>query len=177
MQINNKNHFQLFALPESYDLDADKLMIEYHKLQLDYHPDKHSSASEEQKMAAQVAASYINDAYETLKSPLKRAAYVLTIKGKDVERVDQGDLSMEVLVEQMDLRESLSDLPKDDTALQALEELKSIVQGKVQKKQLNFEEEIKSDDLSAAKQTFHELQFLFKLLTEIEEGEELRLGY
>ena len=51
MQINNKNYFQLFALSESYDLDADKLMIEYHKLQLDYHPDKHSSASEEQKMA------------------------------------------------------------------------------------------------------------------------------
>jgi len=177
VQIANKNYFQLFDLPESYDLDTDRLTAQYHKLQLDYHPDKHSSASEKEKMSAQVAASYINDAYETLKSPLRRAAYILTIKGKDVERVNQSDLSMEVLVEQMELRESLSDLPKDETALQALEELKSIAQGKIQKKQLKFEKEIESGDLSVAKQTFHELQFLFKLLAEIEEGEELRLGY
>ena len=177
MQIANKNYFQLFNLPESYDLDTDLLTVEYHKLQVDYHPDKHSSGSEKEKISAQVAASYINDAYQTLNSPLKRAAYILTIKGKDVEKVDQSDLSMEVLLEQMELRESLGDLPKDDTALQALEDLKNTAQGKIQKKQLKFEKEIESSDLSAAKQTFHELQFLFKLLAEIEEGEERRLGY
>ena len=177
MQIANKNYFQLFDLPESYDLDTDRLTAEYHKLQLDYHPDKHSSGSEKEKMSAQVAASYINDAYETLNSPLKRAAYVLTIKGKDVEKVDQSDLSMEVLVEQMELRESLGDLPEDETALQGLEELKNTAQGKIQKKQLKFEKEIESGDFSAAKQTFHELQFFFKLLAEIEESEERLLDY
>ena len=177
MQIANKNYFQLFDLPESYDLDTDRLTAEYHKLQLDYHPDKHSSGSEKEKMSAQVAASYINDAYETLNSPLKRAAYILTIKGKDIEKFDQSDLSMEVLVEQMELRESLGDLPDDETALQGLEELKNTAQGKIQKKQLKFEKEIESGDFSAAKQTFHELQFFFKLLAEIEESEEHRLGY
>ena len=159
MQIANKNYFQLFDLPESYDLDTDRLTAEYHKLQLDYHPDKYSSGSEKEKISAQVASSYINDAYETLNSPLKRAAYILTIKGKDIEKVDQSDLSMEVLVEQMELRESLGDLPEDATALQTLEELKNTAQGKIQKKQLTFAKEIESGDFSAAKQTFHELQF------------------
>ena len=177
MQIVNKNYFELFDLPETYDLDVDRLTAQYHMLQLNYHPDKHSSASEKEKMSAQVSSSYINDAYETLNSPLKRAAYVLAIKGKDTEKVNQSDLSMEVLVEQMELRESLSDLPKDETALQALEELKSNVQRKVNVKQVKFAKEIESDELSAAKKTFHELQFFFKLLAEIEEGEELRLGY
>tara|TARA_B100000945_G_scaffold245140_1_gene201393 strand:+ start:35 stop:568 length:534 start_codon:yes stop_codon:yes gene_type:complete len=177
VQIANNNYFQLFNLPESYDLDTDLLKLEYHKLQLDYHPDKHSSGSEKEKMSAQVAASYINDAYQTLNSPLKRAAYILTIRGKDVEKVDQNDLSLEVLVEQMELRESLGDLPKDDTALQALEDLKNSAHGKIQKKQLKFAKEIESGDLSAAKQTFHELQFLFKLLAEIEESEERLLDY
>ena len=177
MQIVNKNYFELFDLPETYDLDVDRLTAQYHMLQLNYHPDKHSSASEKEKMSAQVSSSYINDAYETLNSPLKRAAYVLAIKGKDTEIVDQSDLSMEVLVEQMELRESLGDLPKDETALQALEELKSNVQRKVNVKQVKFAKEIESDELSAAKKTFHELQFFSKLLAEIEEGEELRLGY
>ena len=98
-------------------MDIDKLTAEYHRLQLEYHPDKQSGASDEDRVAAQLAASHINDAYETLKSPLKRAAYVLTIKGKDTESVDQNDLSMEVLVEQMELRECLDDLPSDETAL------------------------------------------------------------
>ena len=177
MQIVNKNYFELFDLPETYDLDVDRLTAQYHMLQLNYHPDKHSSASEKEKMSAQVSSSYINDAYETLNSPLKRAAYILAIKGKDTEKVDQSDLSMEVLVEQMELRESLGDLPKDETALQALEELKSNVQRKVNVKQVKFAKEIESDELSAAKKTFHELQFFSKLLAEIEEGEELRLGY
>jgi len=158
-------------------LDVDRLTAQYHMLQLNYHPDKHSSATEKEKMSAQVSSSYINDAYETLTSPLKRAAYILAIKGKDTEKVNQSDLSMEVLIEQMELRESLSDLPKDETALQALEELKSNVQRKVNVKQVKFAKEIESDELSAAKKTFHELQFFFKLLAEIEEGEELRLGY
>ena len=177
MQIVNKNYFELFDLPETYDLDVDRLTAQYHMLQLNYHPDKHSSASEKEKMSAQVSSSYINDAYETLNSPLKRAAYILAIKGKDTEKVDQSELSMEVLAEQMELRESLGDLPKDETALQALEELKSNVQRKVNVKQVKFAKEIESDELSAAKKTFHELQFFSKLLAEIEEGEELRLGY
>ena len=177
MQLVKRNYFQLFDLSDSYSLDLDKLMAEYHKLQLEYHPDKQSRKSEEERLAAQLAASYINDAYETLKSPLKRAAYVLKIKGKDVEIVNQTDLSMEVLVEQMELRESLDELPKDETALAELDDLKSTVQKKIENRQLKFGDWIKSDDLSSAKKTFHELQFLFKLLSEIEEGEELRLGY
>ena len=177
MQLAKQNYFQLFDLSESYGLDLDKLTAEYHRLQLEYHPDKQSGASEEDRVAAQLAASYINDAYETLKSPLKRAAYVLTTKGKDAESVDQSDLSMEVLVEQMELRESLDELPRDETALPKLEDLKSVVQGKIKNKQKKFEDWVAIDDLDSAKKTFHELQFLFKLLSEIEEGEEIRLGY
>ena len=177
MQLAKKNYFQLFDLSESYGLDLDKLIAEYHSLQLEYHPDKHSGASEEDRVAAQLAASYINDAYETLKSPLKRAAYVLTIKGKDAESVDQNDLSMEVLVEQMELRESLDELPSDETALPKLEYLKGVVQDKIKNKQKKFEDWVAIEDLSSAKKTFHELQFLFKLLNEIEEVEEARLGY
>ena len=41
----------------------------------------------------------------------------------------------------------------------------------------NFHEDVVKDDLSSAKRAFHELQFLFKLLSEIEESEEIRLGY
>ena len=76
MQIVDQNYFQLFNLPESYNLDSRKLVAEYHKLQLEFHPDKYSNSPESEKMSALSSASYINDAYETLKSPLKRAGSV-----------------------------------------------------------------------------------------------------
>ena len=177
MQIVDQNYFQLFNLPESYNLDSRTLLAEYHKLQLEFHPDKYSNSPESEKMSALSSASYINDAYETLKSPLKRAGYVLTLRGKDIANVSQEDLSMELLMEQMQLRESLDDLTKDDSALPKLEALKDNVQVKISEKQSNFHEDVVKDDLPSAKRVFHELQFLFKLLSEIEESEEIRLGY
>ena len=47
MQLAKQNYFQLFDLSESYGLDVDKLTAEYHRLQLEYHPDKQSGTSEE----------------------------------------------------------------------------------------------------------------------------------
>lgn len=37
------NYFELFGLKPSFDLDIKKIMSKYHKLQILYHPDKHSS--------------------------------------------------------------------------------------------------------------------------------------
>ena len=41
----------------------------------------------------------------------------------------------------------------------------------------NFSDFFEQGDFAAAKKVFHEMQFLFKLLAEIDTGEELRLGY
>lgn len=177
VQSIKQNFFQFFGLSESYDVDLDRLEVKYYELQKKFHPDKSSPVAEKEKIHAVQLTSFINDAYDTLKSPLKRAAYVLTIQGYDVEKVSQDDLSMDLLVEQMQLRESLDELPKDDSALPGLEKLKKDVKEKLVTRELSFAGDVSSQNFLGAKKTFHELQFLNKLVLEIEENEEQRMDY
>jgi len=80
-------------------------------------------------------------------------------------------------MEQMQLRESLDALPGDESALTELEALKKDVSEKFQDRQQKFASSYQDNMLQEAKKIFHEMQFLNKLLAEIDSGEEQRLGY
>ena len=177
MQQLNQNFFQLFDLSESFSLDVDHLSAKYRDMQSEVHPDKFAASPEQEKMRAVQMTSYINEAYSTLKSPIKRAAYILSLQGMDTESVNQNDLGMDLLMEQMQLRESLDELPKDESALPELDRLKKDVKERLSLKQNGFACEIEQGEYVCAKKIFHELQFLHKLLLEIEAGEEQRLDY
>ena len=102
-------HFALFELQPSFNLDLDQLATRYRELARGVHPDRFADASErEQRLALEQSAS-LNEAYQTLKSPPKRARYLLALNG--------GELPLEVtvhdpefLLQQMELREELEDL-------------------------------------------------------------------
>ena len=177
MQQLKQNFFSLFELSESFDLDVEKLTAKYREMQTEVHPDKFATAEEQEKLRAVQMTSYLNEAFSTLKSPLKRAAYILSLQGLDVETVNQPELGMDLLMEQMQLRESLDELPKDDSALPQLDKLKKDVTDRLTAKRANFAHEVERGELGAAKKIFHELQFLEKLLAEIASAEEQRLGY
>lgn len=177
MQSLTNNYFQLFSLPESCSLDLESLADEYRKLQSEVHPDRFANAEESEKLRALQLSSYLNEAYETLKSQLRRAAYLLSLQNIDVEQVDQNDLSMDLLLEQIQLREKLDELPRDETALDDLEVLRTEVATKLGHREQKFAELFESKKFEDAKKVYHELQFLNKLSAEIDAGEELRLGY
>lgn len=177
MQHINKNYFQLFNLSESFDLELDSLAEKYRQLQAESHPDRFANADEQDKLRAVQLSSYLNGAYATLKSPIKRAGYLLVLNDRDIERVEQGELGMDLLLEQMQLRESLGELPDDESALPALEKIKQEVMTKLAVRQQEFASQFDKGELDEAKKAYHELQFLNKLLVEIEVGEEQRLGY
>jgi len=177
VQHINKNYFQLFNLSESCELDLNALAGAYRELQSEVHPDRFANADEPEKLLAVQASSYINEAYVTLKSPLKRAAYLLTLHQQDIEQVNQSDLSMDLLLEQIQLRESLEELPKDDSALAELTRIKDEVSAKLALSHQNFASKFENHNYDGAKKIYHELQFLYKLLAEIDSAEELRLAY
>ena len=177
MQHINKNYFQLFNLSESCELDLDSLAGTYRELQSEVHPDRFANADEKEKLLAVQNSSYLNEAYDTLKSPLKRAAYLLTLHQQDIEQVKQSDLSMDLLLEQIQLRETLEELPKDESALSELARIKDEVSAKLELCHQNFAGNIKNNNYAGAKKIYHELQFLYKLLTEIDSAEEQRLAY
>lgn len=177
MQSLKNNYFQLFNLPESCIIDQESLNDEYRKQQSEAHPDRFANAEEQDKLRAVQLSSYLNEAYETLKSPLRRAAYLLSLHDIDAEKVDQNDLSMDLLLEQIQLREKLDELPMDDSALADLDALRAEVAAKLASQEARFADFYAAKKFDEAKKVYHELQFLNKLRAEIDAGEELRLGY
>lgn len=177
MQQFKQNYFELFGLPESFAVDQEVLAEKYRVMQGEWHPDRFASAGEEKKLQAVQISSQLNQAYSVLKTPLSRAGYLLTLHDCDIEKVPQQDLGMDLLLEQMQLREALEDLPPDDTALAELEALKSRVGTKLQACEKTFATQLDAGAIAEAKKCYHEMQFLVKLFREIEIGEEQRLGY
>lgn len=177
MEQFNQNYFELFGLPERYEVNLDLLAEKYRALQNKWHPDRFSQADEQQKLEAVQTSSLLNQAFNTLTTPLSRAGYMLTLRGCDIDTVSQQDIGMDLLMEQMQLRESLEELPDDDSALNELDVLKQQVNDKLQKCQSAFNEKIALNAVDDAKKLYHELQFLVKLNKEIEISEEQRLDY
>ena len=77
MQKISQNFFDLFGIPESFTVDLELIGEKYRALQTKVHPDRFADAGEQEKLAAVQYSSYLNDAFGTLVSPIKRAAYML----------------------------------------------------------------------------------------------------
>ena len=86
--------------------------------------------------------------------------------------MEQSDLDPELLFEQLRLRESLAELPKDESALERLEELHHATSAKLAQRQREFADFLAEASLGQARKLFHELQFLTKLQAEIEKAED-----
>lgn len=118
-----QNHFALFDLPENFTIDATALDAAYHAVQNQVHPDKFSTASDAEKRVAMQWATRANEAYLTLKNPLKRAAYLCEVHGVDLQTESNTAMPMAFLMQQMEWREALDDAraARDDVALDTLD--------------------------------------------------------
>ncbi|KPJ94133.1 MAG: hypothetical protein AMJ55_06900 [Gammaproteobacteria bacterium SG8_15] len=102
-----QNYFEIFDLPTSYDIDLTELSTRYRKLQTAVHPDKFANASDLERRISMQQSALINEAYQTLKSPLLRARYMLQLKGVDLTNESSVNMDSEFLMQQMRLREAL----------------------------------------------------------------------
>lgn len=176
VSLTGLNYFEFFSLPESFSVDLERLDREYRKLQAQYHPDRFAGAEDSQRLQALQHTSLINEAYETLKTPLKRAAYVLKLGGVNPEEHNQAHLQEAFLLEQLALREQLEACVDDDN-LEGLDALKSKVKQQQHAALTDFEAKFEHGELADAKPVYNKLQFLFKLLDEIDTAEEKLLDY
>lgn len=166
-----ENYFQLFDLPEQYQLDSAALRNTYRELQRKTHPDKFTDASQHEQMLAVQYAATINDAHDVLKSPLKRAIYMLKLRGIEMNEQGSAALDPEFLMEQMQLREELEQAAHAADPETALEKVTEHLEQELAVLQDKFAEQIDqgySGELSAALETVNKMQFLVKLETEVE---------
>jgi molecular chaperone HscB len=118
-----QNHFDLFQLPATFTLDMAALDAAYRDVQGQVHPDRFVNATDAEKRVAMQWATRANEAYQTLRSPQKRAQYLCEQNGVDLKTESNTAMPMAFLMQQMEWREALGDARagKDIDALEALD--------------------------------------------------------
>ena len=104
-----KNHFELFGLAPAFALDLDHLDRAYRDIQAEVHPDRFAHAGDAERRASMQMTTQVNEAYRTLKSPVRRAKYLLELNGVDVGFETNTAMPREFLMQQMELREKLEE--------------------------------------------------------------------
>lgn len=168
----NKNFFEFIGLPVSFHIDQLELADRSRDLQKTLHPDKHAHLSDrEQRLAVQYMA-YLNEAIATLRSPLLRAQYLLKLRGIDTFSESSTPVDPMFLMQQMELRETLEEVPEQDDPFEALESLQDEVDLLLRGLREQFAQHYESEDLPAATEAVRKMQFLEKLVLEIERLED-----
>lgn len=114
------NHFSRLGQPLDFVLDPVALEQHYFELQKQLHPDRFVTKTARERTLALQQSMSVNESYQVLKSPLKRAEYLLELKDMPVNK-EEGGISpeTELLMEMMDLQEDIADavLPSETTQI------------------------------------------------------------
>lgn len=166
-----ENYFSLFGLPEAYSLDNDLLSEKYWVLQRQTHPDRYVGASRRDQLLSAQYAAIVNDAHEVLKSPLKRAIYMLKLRGLDLDTQHSANMAPEFLMQQIELREELENIKSDnntEAALDALNERLNTQLAGFEKSLDKYFSDPSEKSFEGAVQTVNKMQFILKMLDEVE---------
>jgi molecular chaperone HscB len=79
------NYFAFFGLPRKLDLNVAALEKDFYELNRKLHPDANASASSQEQEWSLEQSSLLNDAYRTLRDPIKRTQYLLQLEGVELE--------------------------------------------------------------------------------------------
>ena len=169
--VLTQNHFELFSIPVEYTLDYAELDARYRKLQQTVHPDRYVNASDQERRIAMQQAAQINEAYTVLKDVTRRGQYVLELAGVDLQAEQRTTQDPAFLMQQMELREELSEVKQQADPLQSLDGL--LQQARQQKKllELALTEFLQDKDYLQASETVLKMQFYNRLLGEMQEVE------
>jgi molecular chaperone HscB len=79
------DYFTFFGLPRKLNLDIALLEREFYELSRKLHPDLCARADKREQDWSLEQSSLLNDAYRTLKDPIKRTEYLLRLEGVELE--------------------------------------------------------------------------------------------
>jgi molecular chaperone HscB len=160
-----QNYFALFNLPQQFNIDLIALEVNYRAIQSASHPDRFVTALAAEKLQSMQTATTANEAYQTLKSPTLRAAYLLGLQGINAITETSTAMPTDFLMRQLEWREAVED---NATNLSGMRHLLRDIKHEAVTLQHTL-----ADDLDtkrawhAAAETLRKLQFMDKLREEI----------
>ncbi len=167
-----QNHFELFQLPQAFAVDAAALDAAYRELQARVHPDRFAAAGEREQRLALQWATRANEAYQTLKNPATRAAYLCQLNGVELEAESNTAMPPAFLMQQMEWREALQDASRARDA-DALDQLQHSLQGERKARMAQVERALDTQDYRQAAQELRCLMFIDKFAAELDAAYDL----
>jgi len=111
------DYFSVFGLVPKLDLDLGMLEHEFHKLSRKLHPDRFARATASEKDWSLADTALLNDAYRTLRDPIRRTEYLLKLHGAEIGeehsgkgRIDPSRVPADLLEEVFDLNMQLEEM-------------------------------------------------------------------
>lgn len=168
------NHFEVFGLSPTLELDVKALEQKLRELSLAHHPDRVATADARTRLAALEKTTALNDAFKVLKDPVRRAFYVLKLKGVDLDSeaaAAKAAMPLEFLEEVMERREQLEALKarKDVTRARAMAD--EIEQAKSTAFQ-RAKAALAGDDVTEAAHQLGRVRYFTRFVEEVEALEE-----
>jgi len=111
--------FELFGLPAQFEQDRALIDLRWKQLQREAHPDRFANQGASAQRLAMQWSVRINEAYQRLKDPLKRAASLCELRGAPIRANDNTAMPADFLIQQIQWREAL-DEAASAAALEAL---------------------------------------------------------
>ncbi len=167
-------HFELFGLPQSFDVDQEVLDRNYRELQRNVHPDRFVNASDQERRISMQQAMQINEGYRILKDPLMRGRYLLELDGREHDDERNTTSDTEFLIEQMELRDALADVRGSEDAFSRLGRIMDRIAADIDRLVGTLQGQFgkaDADSLDAAADSLTKMQFFRRLQEEARELE------
>lgn len=157
--------FELFGIPMQFAQDRVQLDARWKELQREAHPDKFAAQGAAAQRVAMQWSVRINEAYQRLKNPLKRASYLCELHGAPINAENNTAMPPDFLMQQMEWREALDEAK----TVQDLDEIASQSKSSGRKQLLKIERTLDVDkDFPAAVQQVRSLMFIERFTSEVD---------
>jgi molecular chaperone HscB len=159
------NYFEVFGLPRVLSLDLKALEKSFHELSRKYHPDYFTTAPAEERQRALQMTATLNDAYRTLRHPVRRVEHLLQIEGF---KPDGSKVPRSFLMEVFDINEQLEEVKAGSASKQQIASLRREIEERAE----GFERQLQKaaedwDKLSASGAAEEQKKLQLTRLTEI----------
>ncbi len=120
--------FQLFGIDQRFSLDASQLDATWKRLQRQTHPDQFAAQGAAAQRLAMQWSVRLNEAYQRLKNPVRRAAYLCELRGAPINAEHNTAMPADFLMQQMAWREILDEASNADQIEALLNEVSTAKQ-------------------------------------------------
>jgi molecular chaperone HscB len=135
------DYFEVFALPRVLGIDLAALEKTFHELSRRYHPDYFTTAPPAEKTQSVRMTALLNDAYRTLRNPVRRVDYLLSLYGF---KSDGSKVPQSLLMEVFEINEQLEEVKAGRAGVEEADSLRA----QIKEKRERFDAELQQSALA-----------------------------